>query len=203
MVIAGIAVLSLSGLGLSRIAIPGDEQPAKITWHSFQEAVALSKKEKKKIFIDVFTDWCGWCKVLDRNTFSNPVIIKYMNEHYYCVKLNAEMNDTIVFNNFTFTNPNPVVNPNPAVRKTPHQLATSLLDNKMGYPSMVFLDENFNRLFYLQSYLTPDQLEPYVKFVGSNSYLTVKWEDYTKSFKGEIEPPPPASPTGVPFAAPH
>src|ERR1051326_1000883 len=83
------------------------EEGEKIQWHTFQEAVALSKKEKRKIFIDVYTQWCGWCKVMEKNTFTNPVIVKYMNAHFYAVKLDAEMKDTVVFNNNTFVNPNP------------------------------------------------------------------------------------------------
>ena len=162
---------------------PSDE--GGIKWHTFQEAVELNKKEKRKIYIDVFTQWCGWCKVMDKNTFTNPVIAKYINEHFYAVKLDAEMKDTVVFNNYKF------INPNPNGMRSPHQLAASLLDNKLSYPSAVFLDENFNRLFYLQSYLSPQQFEPYIKFVGDNSYLTVTWDDYQKNFKSEIETPAP------------
>ena len=55
-----------------------------VNWMSFEEAVEKSKKEKRKIFIDVYTDWCGWCKVMDKNTFSQPVIAKYIKiiPHY-------------------------------------------------------------------------------------------------------------------------
>lgn len=192
------AALLVSGFAF----IQNQESPAaktaeteKIQWHTFQEAVELSKKEKKKIFIDVYTSWCGWCKTLDKNTFSNAILAKYINQKYYAVKMDAEMKDTIVFNNYTFVNPNPQ---NP---RSTHQIATSLLDNKMGYPSMVFLDDNFNKLFVLQTYLTPDKLEPYVKIIGDNAYLTTTWDEYLKTFKGEIVPPPAVGPPAIP--APH
>jgi len=55
---------------------------AKIKWLDFEEAVALNSKKPKKIFIDMYTDWCGWCKKMDAATFINPVIVDYMNEHY-------------------------------------------------------------------------------------------------------------------------
>ena len=161
----------------------------KIKWHTFQEAVELSKKEKKKIFIDVFTEWCGWCKVMDKNTFTDPVIAKYMNQKFYAVKLDAEMKDSIVFNNYTFKNPNP------SVKRSTHELAASLLNNRLSYPTTVYLDENFNMLTQVPGYLQPTQMEPILKYFGDNAYSTTKWEDYQKTFKGEITaPPPPVTP---------
>ncbi len=66
-------------------------QQNEVKWMSFEEAVERSKTEKRKIFIDVFTDWCGWCKVMDKNTFPDLVIAKLLsNEKFYPVKFNAE-----------------------------------------------------------------------------------------------------------------
>ena len=175
---------------------PQSVEPEKIQWHTFQEALELSKKEKKKIFIDVFTDWCGWCKVMDRNTFPDPVITKYMNEHFYAVKLNAEMKDTVIFNNYTF------VNPSPKTPRSTHQLASSLLNNQLSYPTTVYLDENFSMLTQVPGYRGPQELEPILKFFGDNAFKTQKWEEYSKNFKGEVAPPPVTPPTVVP-AAPH
>ncbi|MBI4946326.1 MAG: DUF255 domain-containing protein [Bacteroidetes bacterium] len=157
-----------------------------IHWHTFQEAVELGKKEKKKVFIDVYTSWCGWCKVMDKNTFTNPVIASYINEKFYAVKLDAEMKDTVRFNNNTF------VNPSPNVPRSTHQLAQSLLGNKLSYPTTVYLDEDFNLITQVPGYLQPAQLEPIVKYFGENVYKTIQWEEYSKTFKSEIASPPPA-----------
>ncbi len=92
----------------------------KIHWYSFEEAYKLNKKKPKKIFVDVFTDWCGWCKKMDAETFTNPVISKYMAKHFYCVKLNAERKDTVIIDGVKFTNPNPGSkrSDSPACRRT-------------------------------------------------------------------------------------
>ena len=47
--------------------------------------------------MDVYTDWCGWCKRMDATTFENPAIAKYMSENFYCVKFNAESQKEVTF----------------------------------------------------------------------------------------------------------
>ncbi len=184
-----LIVLFSGVLSFGFVRLNGEGENEAVKWHTFQEAVELNKQEKKKIFIDVYTQWCGWCKVMDKNTFTNPVIAKYMNEKFYCVKLDAEMKDTVVFNNHVF------VNPNPAVLRSTHQLASSLLNNQMSYPTTVYLDEDFNLLSQVPGYRQPAELEPILKFFGENAYKTLKWDEYSKTFVGEITaPPPPITP---------
>ena len=59
-------------------------------YHNFSEALAEAKAKNKLVFADVYTDWCGWCKRLDRDTFSDPTMVAYLAEKYICVKVNAE-----------------------------------------------------------------------------------------------------------------
>ena len=77
----------------------------KIQWMSIEKAYELTQSEEnpKKIFIDVYTDWCGWCKRMDKATFQKPEVAAYMNEHYYNVKFNAEQKEDITILNNTFT----------------------------------------------------------------------------------------------------
>jgi thioredoxin-related protein len=84
------------------------------------------------------------------------------------------------------------VNPYPNVPRSTHQLASSLLSNKLSYPTTVYLDENFNLLTQVPGYLQPAQLEPIMKYFGDNVYPNKKWEEYSQTFKGEISEPPPA-----------
>jgi thioredoxin-related protein len=77
--------------------------PNGIHWMSFEEAVKLNDAKPKRIFIDTYTEWCGWCKKMDAATFKDPAVIKYMNDNFYAVKLDAETKDTIDFHNKQFT----------------------------------------------------------------------------------------------------
>jgi len=161
---------------------------ARIKWYSFEEAYNLNKKKPKKMIVDVYTEWCGWCKKMDAETFTNPTIVKYMNAHYYCVKLDAEQKDTIVLDGVKY------INPNPGAKRSTHQLANLLLRNQFSYPSYVFLNEEGKYIVLLPGYHQAKEFEPILSFFGEDVYLKSKMEDlqvklgeYVASFKGEIK----------------
>jgi thioredoxin-related protein len=163
-------------------------QTTEINWMSFEQAIAAQKANPKKIFIDAYTNWCGPCKLLDKNTFHNPSVVKYINEHYYAVKFNAEGNEKITFQGKTYTNPN--YNPaKPNARNSSHQLSRYYRIN--SYPTMLFLDDNAAYLTSVKGYRTPKQLELYLKLFGENDYKTIKtsaeWESYQKNFNYTFE----------------
>ena len=66
-------------------------QDAELTWYSFEEGYAKSVQEGKILLVDAYTDWCGWCKVMDRKTYADPAIIAKLNESFICVKFNPEL----------------------------------------------------------------------------------------------------------------
>lgn len=68
-----------------------------IEWLSFEEAVKENDSDKKLIFIDVYTDWCGWCKVMDKKTFTDETVKSFMNDNFHNVKLDAEQKEQIQF----------------------------------------------------------------------------------------------------------
>src|SRR4051812_22903851 len=78
-------------------------QADAIHWMSITDAYhkSVSDTVKKKVFIDVYTQWCGWCKRMDASTFEDPSVVAYMNTHFYPVKLDAEVKDTIVLGDKT------------------------------------------------------------------------------------------------------
>ena len=148
-----------------------------INWISFTEAVKLNDSGvKKKLLIDVYTDWCGWCKKMDASTYENPKVIEYINKNFYAVKLDAEMTDSVVFQNHVFkkTDPNK--------KSAPHELAVALLNGKMGYPSTVFLDEKYNMLSPVQGYLTVENIEMYMRYFVEEDYAQIKWEQFQEKF---------------------
>ena len=147
----------------------------KITWYSWQQAVELNKTTPKKLLVDVYTDWCGWCKVMDKETFPNDTIADYLNKNFYCVKLNAEMRDSIQFAGNTFIWMSPEKG---GGRNGIHTLAYSLLDGQMSYPTIVYLSEKFERIVISPGYKKPAQLLPELRFTAEEIYKTKSWNDY-------------------------
>lgn len=163
-------------------------QAQKVDWVTIDEAQQLIKKEPRKIMIDMYTKWCGPCKMLDRNTFGNADVANYINENYYAVKFNAEGDSTVNFNGKTFTNPN--YDPAKANRRNAqHEFARYL--SVSAYPTVIFLDEELNLIAPISGYLKPKQIEIYLKLFHSNAYKDVKskqdWENYQKEFTNEFD----------------
>lgn len=159
----------------------------EIKWMSMNEALAAQKENPKKIFMDVYTDWCGPCKLLDKNTFQNKDVAKFVNKHFYAVKFNAEGTEEIEYQDFVYTNPN--YDPSRKGRNSQHLLAHAL--KVRGYPTMVFFDENSDIISPVVGYKTPEQLEVYLKMVASDDYKEVTtaadWKAYQEDFKGTFE----------------
>ncbi|MDH5400178.1 MAG: DUF255 domain-containing protein [Cyclobacteriaceae bacterium] len=171
---AVLVIVAFTGFQSVKVA----EDP-KVNWMTFEEAVEKSKTAKKKIFIDVYTDWCGWCKVMDKKTFSHEIVSTYLNENFYAVKLNAEQRENIIFRGKTYKFI-------PSGAKGYHELAASLLNGKLSYPSVVFLDEDFNMLQPLAGYQEPKFFDQVLKFIGEEHYKSTKWTDFQKSYVSPI-----------------
>lgn len=143
---------------------------------SIEEAEAANKKEPRKIIIDVYTDWCGWCKRMDKDTFQKEKIAKYVNANYYAVKLDAEQKDSIVFRGNTYKF---IANG----RRGYHQLAAALLQGKMSYPSIVYLDEKLNLIQPIPGYMNANQFEEVINYFADNHYKDTSFEEFKKSFR--------------------
>lgn len=172
-------LLFLFILSFSTQAQTADEKK-EIEWLSFEEAIARNEKEPKKFIIDVWTTWCGWCKKMDATTFTNPVIVDIISEHYYAVKLNAERKDTMNLGG------NQYVNEFPDRKRYPHQVAIALLDGKLSYPSIVYLDENVNKLQAIAGFQDAKGIEPILMFFAENQYQQTNWAEYQKNFQSKL-----------------
>lgn len=155
------------------------QQAVRVKWIGIEEAFTLNKTQPRKIFIDVYTDWCGWCKKMDENTFSNSVIASSLASRFHAVKFNAEGREEITYKGQVFKNKG-------QGQRTPHDFAVALLQGRLSYPSIVFMDEDNNLITFIAGYLTPEQLEPILAFIESNAYKTQKWEDFRAKFVSKL-----------------
>jgi len=161
------------------LAFTSSSRYGEVGWMSFEEAVVLSQTSERKLFIDVYTDWCGWCKKMDAGTFSESRVSKYLGENFYPIKLDAEQTGDIQFNDHTFKFV-------AQGRRGYHELAAALLNGKMSYPSVVFLNEKFEIIMVLPGYREADEFLKIAKYVGDDHYLTTAYEDYSAAYDAEI-----------------
>ncbi|WP_291866968.1 DUF255 domain-containing protein [Maribacter sp.] len=156
---------------LSFITLTSSAQ--EVNWLTWDQATKLIETEKnpKKIFVDIYTDWCGWCKKMDKDTFQNAEVAAYMAENYYMIKLDGEGKEAIEFKGKTF-------NFVPSGRNGYHELAAALMQGKMSYPTTVFLDEKMNMLSPVPGYQKPKPFLKIAKYFGENIHKDKDWKAY-------------------------
>lgn len=147
----------------------------KIKWYTIDEVNELSKQKKKKIIIDLYTDWCGWCKVMDKNTFANEDIAAYINKHYYPVKLNAEYKNDINFNNKIYSYVN-------SKGQGYNEFALEITGGKLSYPSVIFIDEDLNVIQPIQGYQEARDFIKIVKYFGEDHYKKTPWTVFEQNY---------------------
>tara|TARA_B100001094_G_scaffold326365_1_gene382371 strand:+ start:511 stop:1050 length:540 start_codon:yes stop_codon:yes gene_type:complete len=158
-------------------------QSQDVNWITLDEAQELQKKDPKNIIMDIYTDWCGPCKLMDKNTFQNPEIAKYLNENFYAVKFNAEGNSTVNYKGKDYKNPGYVEGK--YGRNSSHNFTRYL--GVYAYPTIVFFDDNTNPIAPITGYLTPQQIEIYLSLFREKKYLEVKSQEDFKKFISEYE----------------
>lgn len=151
-----------------------------VKWLSFEEALELNKKNPKPIMIDMYTDWCGWCKKMDKTTYKNKVIVDYINKNFYAIKMDGEGKKDITFRNHTFKFRSDG-------KRGYHELAAALMNGKMSYPTTIFMNPKEELLDKIPGYLDTKTMEKVLAYFADEKYKTEKWADFDKNFKSQLK----------------
>ena len=171
----GIVILSLAILG-SGISIAQES----VKWHSIEDAVRMAAEEPKVLLIDVYTDWCGWCKRMDATTFSDPEIAAIMNKYFYPVKLNAEGKEDIVIGDRTFKF---VDNGGRGY----HEVAAIVTKGRLSYPTISYVDEQGRVLEASPGFKTAEQFRVYLAYYSGEAYKTQDFQEFASTYSAEQE----------------
>ena len=145
----------------------------KIQWLTVEALQVEYAKNPKPILVDVYTSWCGWCKVMDKQTYSNEKVAAYINEHYYAVKLDAERKDSVEWGGKKYG-----YNPN----NRAHDLAVYFAYGQMSFPTTVFLTALNAQPAPLAGYLKAKEIEAPLKYFGDGAYKKQNFEAFNKNF---------------------
>ena len=152
----------------------------KVKWYTLDEALKLNAAAPRKILIDVYTDWCGYCKVMDAETFGHPGIAAYINKNFYAVKFDAESSAPVKFSGNTYVNPGAG-----GARKSTHQFTSAF--GVSGYPSIVYLTDDLKLIGVVPGFMKPVQIEPLLHYIVEEQYQkNIKFEDYQKTFVSKL-----------------
>ncbi|MEZ4900769.1 MAG: thioredoxin family protein [Spirosomataceae bacterium] len=114
------------------------EAQTTLRWTSFENLNDSLRKERRPLMVFIHTDWCKYCKMMEVKTFADTVIAKKLNQKFYCLDLNAEDKQTLLFLNKKYK-----FKPS-GVATGVHELAELLGSEKgkLTYPTTVFFDQN-------------------------------------------------------------
>lgn len=153
------------------------QEAVRINWMTFEQAIEKSKVEKRKVIIDVYTDWCSWCKRMDSTTFASPAVANYINEKFYPVRLNAEQQQDIVFKDKTYRFRRATGTGNGC-----HEIVLQWVNNNLKYPTLIVLDEQQNLIQALPGYQEPAKMEAIIHYFGDDYHKKTPWESFERSF---------------------
>jgi len=162
--------LSLSLL----IAQEANHPKSLVNWLTFEEAVKLQEENPKTILIDMYTDWCGWCKKMNAETFNNPQIASYINTNFYPVKFNAERTDTMEYKGKTYVNMN-------TGRRSSHQLPQELMNGRMSYPTIVYIDYEGN-VNPVPGFMDVRKIEPLLVYFTERINKNCNYAEFNRGF---------------------
>nr|WP_294906040.1 DUF255 domain-containing protein [uncultured Lacibacter sp.] len=146
----------------------------KLNWISLEEAEQKAKTDPRPILVDLYTDWCGWCKVMDRKTYTSQDLIKYLNANFYTVKLNAETRNEVIWKGKVYKF-------NPSYKT--NEIAITLTAGELAYPTTVIIPSLSDEPQPISGMLEVKEMELVTRYFAEKKYPNVSFDDYAKKFK--------------------
>jgi thioredoxin-related protein len=165
LLIGGMIVFALGSIAAPRVVRgSGAEVPVggkKVEWRDFNSGLKQARAQHKRVVVDVYTDWCGWCKRMDRDTYSQDEIQKYLGKAFVPVRLNAESDERAVYkgNEYSY-----------------REIAAGF--GVRGYPTTLFLESDGSHITTAGGYMGPDEFLTVLHYIGDGRYKDQTFEEF-------------------------
>ena len=150
-------------LALITLIVAANSNAQTTGWNSFDSGLEAAKSSNKKVLIDVYTDWCGWCKKMDAEVYTDAAVKDYLGKNFVIIKLNAESDGTIHYKGREYTHP---------------QIAAAFGIN--GYPTTIFLKENGDPITLLPGFLDASKFIYVLSYIAENEFEHKPFDTYLK-----------------------
>lgn len=162
-------------------ALSAQQKSNEINWITWDEVESKMETEPRKVLVDVYTKWCGPCKMMNKTTFQDPTVVAYINANYYAIKFDAESPNPVSFKGAEYKNE--AHDPAKTGRNSTHDLTKAIapVKGRIAYPTIVYMDETFQILSPVQGMQKPEQIMPILSFFGDDIYKDKTWQEYLES----------------------
>ncbi|MBN2158761.1 MAG: thioredoxin fold domain-containing protein [Spirochaetes bacterium] len=135
-----------------------------VIWHDFNEGLKLAAEKKRPVVLDFYADWCGWCKKMEAEVFSDGEVTARLKDNYICVRLfmDRKINETINYKNHAIT-----------------KQEFSMMVGVRGLPTIVFLDRDANLITKIPGFIDKGMFLPLLSYIKEECYKKqVSFQDY-------------------------
>jgi thioredoxin-related protein len=134
-----------------------------VDWLPLDEALEKARATNKKILIDVYAPWCGFCRRMHAETFSDPSVSKYIEENYIATRVDGDSSEQYSFLGHTFSGT---------------ELAAQL--GARGFPTTVFLFSSGQYIAPLPGFVDHERFVPVLSYISTDAFESQSFEEYTK-----------------------
>lgn len=159
-------LLAITILAIAAAAGQNKTEKSGLNWTSLEEAIEKAGKENKHVLLDIYTDWCHWCKKLDKETFNDPKVADVLNDMFALAKVNGESTDKVTYKD-----------------QTTNGFGIARGFGVGGYPAIIFLDPKGDLLTKIPGFLDAEKFLPIAKYIGTTAYEKTEWEAYLKDYE--------------------
>jgi thioredoxin-related protein len=167
LVFAGL--LAAAGVTISKSNKDNEETAVKqeksnSQFANYTTALAKAKAENKMLLVDVFTDWCVWCKRMDKDVYTDPAVQAEMNKYFTSVKLDAEAKDEHNFRG-----------------KATSEEAIAQNMKVTGYPTTVFMTADEQVIQAIPGYIKAPDFVMVLRYIGTKAYEKAPFDEWKKT----------------------